>query len=109
MAVSAPVVLSAAEACAASLCWLSRFRFGSAVAGTTGGDRIAQKVDGYWHRGKCRWCAKPLPELMALITTTLADPSFAASEAAFKRLDGRARAARVREAQESPWYDEVTR
>ena len=109
--VTYPDVGSPAEACAASLCWLARFKVGVKLAGEPGGDRIAAKVEGYWHNKACRYCPVPLGELIRriqLANTALEAEVDRRSLEAFQRLPPKARTARVREAQEVAWYDAVT-
>lgn len=109
--VTYPDVVSPAEAIAASLCWLSRFKLNS-IRAEPGGARIASKVENYWHDRTCRYCDTPAPELMARINRANAALDIEEDERslrAFKQLPPKARAARVREAQEVPWYDEITR
>lgn len=96
-------ILSVPETIAASLCWLSRWNLARAI----GPHRAVEQVEGYWHRGTCRFCPRPLEELMADVNATINSERFAEQERLFKRLPGPARAARVREAQERPWYDDV--
>lgn len=93
--------LGAAECVAASLCWLSRMRTPAynAIA--------ARQVEGYWHVSTCRWCSIDRAELMAQIVATWADPAFDKAVAAFDRLSGPAKVARVKEAQERAWFDQL--
>lgn len=100
--------MSPAETAAASLCWLARFKL-TPINGTPGGARIASKVESFWHAKPCRFCAVPMPELLASVEA--ANRSLAGSDTlrAFNRLPRDARTAKVREAQEEPWYDQLTR
>jgi len=100
--------LSPAEACAASLCWLARHRLQS-IAGTDGGNRIAAKVESYWHARACRWCKIELPELLAKVEASNAALAGSDTLKAFQRMSREARTRAVKEAQEAPWYDELTR
>jgi hypothetical protein len=92
--------ISAAEAIAASLCWLARDRYGDAAMI---GDVNLEAV-GYWHRGNCRFCTKPMDEL---VTTYNVSNVLADQLSAFLSLSRPARAARIREAQEKPWYEQL--
>lgn len=85
--------VSIAESVAASVCWLARFRHGEIAA-------VANGVS-YWHKRACRFCETPMDELIAL-----ADLSRIPAEElkAWERLPAKARAARVYEAQEDPWW-----
>lgn len=107
-----PGVVSPAEAIAASLCWLNRFK--SQLPAGNGPRRIASKVEGYWHDKACRYCPVPAAELMVRINTAMHDlhdeqgrPT--ATLDAFERLRSPAKTAKVREAQEGAWFDELTR
>jgi hypothetical protein len=92
--------ISPAEAIAASMCWLARFRHGdAAMIGEVNLDNI-----GYWHRAGCRFCTKPMNEL---VTTFAIGRCEKGSMAAFNALSKSARAARIREAQEVPWYEQL--
>lgn len=100
--------MTVAEVIAASLCWLDRFKLTRAT--TAGGASRAQaQIESYWHATTCRYCPVKMEELMAKIVAETGRPEWEKREAEFKRLDRKARAARVREAQEEPWYEAATR
>jgi hypothetical protein len=92
--------VSAAEAIAASLCWLARFRWGELGATYSG----VLEGTTYWHKANCRFCTKPTEDL---ITTYGLDRVEATQLKAFKELSRSTRAARIREAQEVPWYEQL--
>lgn len=92
--------VSAADAIAASLCWLARFRHGDAAMI---GEVNLESV-GYWHRGGCRFCSKPMEDLLTTYGLGQVQPD---QMRAFKELSKQARAARIREAQEVPWYEQL--
>lgn len=96
---------SPAESIAASLCWLARFQHGD-LAKSVGGDIGAaiNKGVGYWHRAGCRFCAKPMEELLTKYGTGNIAPG---AMGEFMALERKARAARIREAQEVPWYEQL--
>lgn len=83
-----------AEAIAASMCWLARFRYGEEGA-------AIEKGVNFWHRKACRFCSLPASELLTTYSLERVDQ---ADLKAFQRLDRKARAARVYEAQEEPWW-----
>lgn len=109
---TAPSVVSPAELAAASLCWLSRFK--SALPDGPGTARIADKVESYWHNKPCRYCPVKAEALMLAINGAWEDlydergnPTVTLT--AFEALKPNARTAKVREAQEETWYDEIAR
>lgn len=88
-----------ADAIAASLCWLARNRHGDLAK--TISDAVDKGV-GYWHKAGCRFCRMPMEELLTKYGLANVEPG---SYADFTALDRKARAARIREAQEVQWYD----
>lgn len=107
-AVTGVTVGSPAESAAASLCWLARFKVRAHFHGDRGIDRIGSKVDQYWHDKPCRFCRVPMDELMTMIEAANASLPPETVQA-FARLDRNVRTAKVREAQEESWLDELTR
>lgn len=105
-------VATPAETVAASCCWLARFKMAPTIGADEGGRRIVTKVESYWHNKACRYCRTPLEELMAKIEA--ANREFATTEegkralSSFRHLPEKARTAKVREAQEAPWYDDLS-
>lgn len=115
---SAPLL--PADRAAAGFCWLARWRNGAGAASLSA--RVDEQVS-FWHPGRCRWCSTPLAELMARLETTaphvgphgqggtrLVGCAGCEEEhlnATFSALPAKARAARVREAQEEPWWTEI--
>lgn len=102
-------MLSPAESVAAAYCWLTRWSEPrpSQMAATF------ERVQSFWHPGRCRFCDTPLPTLIDLIDESkdrmLKEPDDAQQRAwaSFKALGKNARLARIREAQETPWYEDV--
>lgn len=103
-------MLSPAESCAASYCWLARWRSGRPDFPLA---KAFDKVDTFWHPGECRFCDTPLPTLMDQIDEAKdrmeKEPSDTQGRLwqQFKALPHKARLVRIREAQERPWYDDV--
>lgn len=85
---------SAAEVVAASVCYLARCWTEPGV--------LANTITAH-HPAICRFCKTPLEELVA-IATEGPDPH---SRAAFVALPAKAQFARVREAAEPPWWEDV--
>jgi hypothetical protein len=86
--------VSPAEAVAASICLLARFRHGDA----------GRAYDGIGHKPSCRFC--DIPEA-TLVEQYGIERVMASQLKAFRALPPRARAAAVTEAQEAPWYDQL--
>ena len=93
MTLERPTYLPVAEVVAASICWLRRMRGAAAV--------VDDKA-GYWHRAGCRFCSVPLEELIESADIARCDPD---AVKAWERLPRKARAARIYEAQEEPWWE----
>jgi hypothetical protein len=89
-----------AEAVAAALCWLARFRHGALGSAYEG----VMEAGGYWHKANCRFCDLAPDVLIAAYNITRVD---ADALKAFNALPRPARAARIREAQEVPWYESL--
>lgn len=94
--------VTAAEAVAASLCWLARFKNGEDLGRLAGGP-VATQLD-YWHKPGCRFCDKPVGELLTTYGVGQVSPE---AMKAWSSLSRPARAARIREAQEVPWYERL--
>lgn len=88
--------MTPADRVAASICWLARWR-GQAPVGAEAALGRAQER----HPVPCRYCGVPLDELVKLIRA----PRDAKAESAFEALDRKAQYARVREAQDPPWWE----
>lgn len=86
--------ISAAEAIAASICWLARFRYEG--AGTI--------YEGIGHKPSCRFCAKPSDELL---TTYGLSQVRADQFSAWRALPRSVRQSKIGEAQEPPWYERL--
>ena len=104
-------MLGPAESCAAAYCWLARWRTGQPASPL---DTRFEEVDRLWHGVSCRFCDTPLPELMDMIDEAKdlleREPTSPqqAAWASFKKLSHKDRVNRIREAQQRPWYEEVT-
>ena len=88
-----------ADIVAASVCYLARWRKAPASA-----KAALERVETFWHPDRCRFCDTSLAELLAMCR----EPRDAASVRAFQSLPPLARVARVREAQQPPWWEEFT-
>jgi hypothetical protein len=86
--------ISAAEAIAASICWLARFRHGAA----------GPAYDGIGHKPSCRFCAMPEDTLVEHYAIERVQAS---QLKAFRALPPAARAKAISEAQEEPWYEQL--
>ena len=88
--------ITPAMAAAAAVCWLARFRFGgmSEIAG----------AGTFMHRDGCRFCKVDPRELLGRYGLAECDPD---AIGAFEKLPRAAQAARVHEAQEEEWWNEI--
>lgn len=94
--------LPVAEAIAAGVCWLARWNEGHGLRAAIGGETADQV--GYWHRVGCRFCSVELDELLALTDLTRCRPD---ELKWWKAQDRRTRAAKIYEAQEAPWWEQM--
>lgn len=95
--------LPVAEVIAASLCWLARWNEGEGVRAAVG--RSTADQVGFWHRLECRFCGvKDLNELLALGDLSRCRPD---ELRWWNTQDRRTRAAKVYEAQEAPWWEQM--
>ena len=84
---------------AASVCYLARWRKAPASA-----KAALERVETFWHPDRCRFCDTSLDELLAVCR----EPRDAGAIRVFQSLPPNARVARVREAQQPPWWEEFT-
>lgn len=91
---AATAYLPVAEVVAASMCYLARFK--------TGAKPVDERTT-FWHQRRCRFCDVADDELMKLADLGRCDP---AAIEAWGRLPRKARAARIYEAQEKPWWND---
>ena len=90
-----------AEAIAASLCWLARDRHGEQL-GKTAGEVVNKGIA--QHRPNCRFCRMPKEELLTTYGLSNVEPG---TYKAFTDLSPKARWARIREAQEVQWFEQL--
>lgn len=107
-AVTGVTLVAPAETVAASLCWLARFKVRQHFHGDRGTDRIGSQVDQFWHNKPCRFCTIDMDTLIAAVNASNAAMT-EEQRRSFERLDRSAKTAKVREAQEESWLDELTR
>jgi len=91
-----------ATAIAASLCWLWRWNDGMGTRAAVGRDTADQV--GFWHRDNCRFCSTELSELLRIADLNGCDPE---QLRWWNSLERKARAAKVYEAQEADWWDQM--
>lgn len=91
-----PTRITVADAVAAGLCWLARWRGGKA-------QEITDQV-GYYHRSTCRFCTMPLEELLPMTDLTRCSKEELSWWISATKST---RAARIFEAQEPPWWDKL--
>ena len=94
--------LGPAEAIAASLCWLARFRHGEDLGAASGA--ITHGADSR-HRPGCRVCGMAVDDLITTYSLDNVEPGSYKTFMELSRLD---RADRIREAQEVQWYDTLS-
>lgn len=106
-----PPSYSVAEIVAASICYLARWHSRSALHGHAGVEiptlQVTERVESFWHRKRCRFCNLDKEPLLEIARRSRHIPP--AVLATWNDLSKPARLARISEAQEPPWWDEVTR
>ena len=94
MTLEQPKYLPVAETIAAAICYLERFKSGIGPV---------ESRAGYWHKRTCRFCTVPMAELLELSRLERCDPGQVKQ---WEHMPRKARAARIYEAQEDPWWNE---
>jgi len=95
-----------AEVAAASMCYLARWRQAARLHGGLT-DAVTDRIESFWHPTRCRFCGLPLEQLLVISRESLS-PATARLRSEFQSLSREARLARIREAQEPPWWESFT-